>query len=366
MIVQYIGTEIGLQNFKTLMMGSMNATSKDVEGRCAIIYEVSSLEVLYKIPKRFDIPTYFYVTTNENTVITRIKDYYISGIFFPPLKKETVLQKLKQSQDCGMGDTPFNGEEYTGIRIKILAKAENIPPLPDLAQQLIAITRRDSATISDVTGKIKMDQGMSSRVLKLINSPFYGVRQEVSSIDRATVLLGFNSVKNIAMALSIDQYFQKSFGMYGYTGKAIWLHSYKTACLAQEIAKDAGCDPESHYMGGLMHDIGKIVMADFLVKEVKYPEDERKQIGFDHAEIGAVILKKWSVIPRICDAVKNHHNPFPNSISAKIISYANKIENDKNNAENIIDEMGVLIGIADTSRLKSIIIPFLQEQNGEI
>lgn len=366
MIVQYIGSDSGLQTFKTLTMGSINVTSKDVEGVSAILYEVSSLETLYKIPKRFDIPSYFYITTKDNAVITRIKEYYVSGIFFPPLKTETVLQKLKQSEECQMGDTPFNGEEYTAIRIKIQAKAENIPPLPDLAQQLIAITRRDSATIQEVTNKIKMDQGISSRVIKLINSPFYGVRQEISSIDRATVLLGFNSVRNIAMALSIDQYFQKSFGLYGLTGKALWLHSYKTACIAQEIAKEVGYDADSHYMGGLMHDIGKIVMADFLVKEVKYPDDERKQLGFDHAEIGAVILKKWSVIPRICDAVKNHHNQFADSVSAKIIYYANKIDNNAGSAESIIDEMGVLIGLSDTMRLKTIIIPFLQEQNGEI
>lgn len=367
MIIQYIGSDAELQNFKKIMMGSASVTSNKNDNSGLVIYEVPSIADLYRIPKRFELPTYFYVTTQDKAVMSRIKEYGINGVFFPPLKAEGVLSKLKHAMDrADDGSTSYNSEEYDLMRIKILAKAENIPPLPDFARQLIAVTRKDSATIAEVTGKIKKDQGMSSKVIKLVNSPFYGMRQEISSIDRATVLLGFNSVKNIALALSLDQYFQKPFNMYGTTGKAIWQHSYKVACISQEIGKELGLDPDALYMVGLMHDIGKVVMMDFLVKQVVYIEDERRQLGFDHAEIGGIILNKWSVSPQICEAVKNHHNFSSNTAFSKIIFYANKIDKESENAETIVDEMALMLGINDTKRLKNIIVPFVQDANAEI
>lgn len=367
MIIQYIGSDAEFQNFKHIMMGNASVTANKNDNSGLVIYEVPSIAVLYRIPKRFELPTYFYITTQDKAVMSRIKEYGIKGIFFPPLKAETVLAKLKQVIDgADAGNFSYKSEEYDLMRIKILAKAENIPPLPDFARQLIAATRKDSATITEVTGKIKKDQGMSSKVIKLINSPFYGMRQEISSIDRATVLLGFNSVKNIALALSVDQYFQKPFNMYGTNGKAIWTHSYKVACISQEIGRELGLDQDALYMVGLMHDVGKVVMVDFLVKEVVYIEDERRQLGFDHAEIGSVILNKWSVSSQICEAVKNHHNFSSNSAFGKIIFYANKIDNEPENAENIIDEMALILDIRNTKRLKNIIVPFVQDINAEI
>lgn len=365
MVIHFCGSDAGFQHFKSTMLGKASVTGKDVDEAAASVYEVASIAGLYKIPKRFGRPTYFYITTQDKDVLGRIKEYAISGIFFPPIKSETVLAKFKNLEISEYSGPSFTGAEYDSMRVKILAKAENIPPLPDFAAQLVALTRRDSSTINEITKKIKMDQGMSSKVIKLINSPFYGVRQEIASIDRATVLLGFNSVKNIAMALSMDQYFQKPFNMYATTGKAMWHHSYRTACISQEIAKEKNLDQDALYMAGLMHDIGKVVMADFLVKEARFPEDERKQLGFDHAEIGAVILNKWSVSPKICDAVKSHHSFSSNSVLGKIVFYANRIDNDTDESETIIEEICAVMDIP-SERLKKKIIPFIQEYNADI
>ena len=140
-------------------------------------------------------------------------------------------------------------------------------------------------------------------------------------------------MKNIALAISLDQYYQKPFNMYKTTGQAIWQHAYNVALIASEIAKFLEQDTDALYMAGLMHDIGKVVMADFLVREVDTVRDEREQLGCDHPE-WRFILNKWSVAPAIVEAVKIHHDA-ENGLYGKIVSYANKIDMINSNLKNI-------------------------------
>ena len=365
-IISFIGGETELQEFKAAVMGEFSITKQLMDVSIGVIYQIDSLETLYKTPKRFDKPSYFYITTQDREVLHRIKEYSINGLFSPPLKKDDVLTKLKRLEQIASSNVnSLSRQEYDSIKIKILAKAENVPPLPEAARQLIAVTGKDSATAAEVTARIKSDQGLASKVLKLINSPFYGVRGEIASIDRATILLGFHSVRNIAMALSIDSFFQKPFHMYKTTGKDMWLHSYKIACVCQGIAKELDLDQDALYMAGLMHDIGKVVMTDFLVQEVSSLEDEKNQLGLDHAEVGAIILNKWNVSQGVNLAVKNHHNIASGSIYGKVVFYADKLDHEKDNAEDIIDEMGKVLVFKNTKNLKDTIISFLREDNGE-
>ena len=113
-------------------------------------------------------------------------------------------------------------------------------------------------------------------------------------------------------------------------------------------------------MAGLMHDIGKVVMADFLVKEVECVQDERDQLGCDHAEIAAVIMNKWSVAPAIVDAVKTHHDAGP-ELYGKIVATANKIDHDKENCEEYIFQLGSEYHIQDVDILKESIQTILSD-----
>ncbi len=360
MVIRFIGSDTYYQNLKISLLNKATVVQTDIDTNIEV-YEVSSLKNLYSIPKTFKYPTFFLVTVKDETLHSHIKDYPIKGIFFPPINPDNIMAKFKQVSSS----TPSRSiEEYNTIRIKILAKAESIPPLPALAEQLIRLTRSDSSTIKDVCNKIKMDQGISSKVIKLVNSPFYGMKQEISSIDRATVLLGFNTVKNIAAAISMEDFYSKPFNMYKTTGKNIWLHSYKTACISQLIAKELNLDEEALYMAGLLHDVGKIIMTDFLVKEVETIEDEKNQLGMDHTEVGALILKKWSVSTEIVDAVKNHHDISTLNFS-KALYYANKFDN-TNDIDDTLLEMSITMGIKDVDRLKNKIIQVLEDLNAEL
>lgn len=360
MVIRFIGSDSYYQNLKLALMSNAKVVQADVDVEIEV-YEVSSLKDLYSIPKTFKHPTFFFITIKDESIYSQIKEYPIKGIFFPPINADSLMEKFKSVSSS----TPSRSiEEYNTIRIKILAKAESIPPLPTLAEQLIRLTRSNSSTLKEVCNKIKMDQGISSKVIRLINSPFYGIKQDISSIDRATVLLGFNTVKNIAAAICMEDFYSKPFNMYKTTGKEIWAHSYKTACICQLIAKELNLDEEALYMAGLLHDVGKIVMTDFLVKEVDTIEDEKRQLGMDHTEVSALILKKWSVINDIVDAVKNHHDVTTTNFS-KTLYYANELDTNKNIDDTLL-EMSITMGIKDTDRLKNKILQLVEEFNANI
>lgn len=362
MNIRFIGSENGLMIFKTLLMGKADV-STGADARDALIFEISSLETLYKIPKRnFGMPVFFYLTTPNKCIISNLKGYRVSGLFIPPLNVETIMAKLVRSQTH---DVAVNEKDYETLRIKIIAKAENIPTLPAIAQELIKLTSNIShVTMGQIISKIKTDQGVTSKVIKLVNSPFYGIRSEIASIDRATVLLGFNTVKNIALAISLDQYYQKPFNMYGTTGKDMWRHAYNVASISSEIAKCLGQDSDALYMAGLMHDIGKVVMVDFLVKEVSDVEDEKEQLGCDHAEIAAVIMNKWSVASSIVEAVSTHHKP-EDSLYGKIVSTANRIDHDKNNVDEYIYCLCSKYQLKNAEKLKESIQNIFDDEKNE-
>ena len=109
MNIRFIGSENGLLTFKKLLNGKANV-SNGADAKDALIFEISSLEVLYKIPKRnLGVPVFFYLTTPNKTVISNIKEYRISGILFPPLNADAIMSKLVRSQTQ---ETAVNERDY--------------------------------------------------------------------------------------------------------------------------------------------------------------------------------------------------------------------------------------------------------------
>jgi putative nucleotidyltransferase with HDIG domain len=339
MKILFVGSNEGKDAFRQILAGSaILSNEKDAD---ACIVEISNVSALFKLPKTFGIPTFFYITKKDQKLFETIKEFKISGIFFPPLKKEEVTKKLLVSPK--VKPAPVT-DQFDTLKAKIIAKAENIPPLPSLAKELVRLTRNDKTKMKDFVTKIKMDQGLSSRIIRLANSPFYGLRQEVASIDRATVLLGINTVKNLALAVSTELFYNKNFRLYHTTGKRLWEHALIVAQLCEAIGKEAGEDEDALYLAGLMHDIGKTVVVDFLVKEVSSIHDERDQLGVDHATIGELILSKWSVTKRITDAVRNHHSL--NRDKFRSIVYFSNILAETENIEDVAEDAAAATGLA--------------------
>ncbi|WP_155827586.1 HDOD domain-containing protein [Limisalsivibrio acetivorans] len=351
MKLSYRGSKDTLKQLISMLAGEIEFVQEDSADVCII--EISDVEILYKLNKEFRIPTFFYINTKDKRIREGIKNFKISGLFFPPLKKEDILKKLKVSAEhTSQGKT---SGDFDTLKAKVIAKAESIPALPALARELLRLTQQDNSQMKDFVDKIKKDQGVSSRIIKLVNSPFYGLRKEITSIDRATVLLGLNTVKNLALAVSTEGYYNKQFNIYKTDGHALWEHAVMVALLSECLASRVGEDSDALYLAGLMHDIGKTVLVDFLVKEVDTTKDELAQIGIDHASVGSMILSKWSVADIISEAVNKHHLKTDNR-QAMIVYFANLLAQDRENAEGYLADAAEFFGVS----YEDVAIPVMQ------
>lgn len=351
MKILYIGSAESKELFQKALGNTAVLTSEKNSDACLI--EITDTATLFRLPKKFAVPTYFYLTVKDRKIIEAMKEFKISGIFFPPLKADDVKKKFLGATKSKNG-SKSTINEFDTLKAKIIAKAENIPPLPTLARDLISLTRNDKSQMKDFIEKIKMDQGLSSRIIKLVNSPFYGLRQDVSSLDRATVLLGLNTLKNLALAISTEQFFSKNFSLYKSTGQKLWDHSFLVARLCELLAKVADEDEDSLYLAGLMHDIGKTVLVDFLVKEVDGTEDEVAQLGTDHSAVGELVLSKWAVVNLIVDAVRQHHQPPTTKFNA-VLYYANELAK-KHGAYKVVEDASTALNCT-TEELAEAISP---------
>lgn len=186
--------------------------------------------------------------------------------------------------------------------------------LPDSVIRVTRILNNPSSTAADVGSEIAKDPAFSAQVLKLVNSGFYGFSNPVTSIPHATVLLGFNVMKTLVMSASM-------IGMIAGTIEGLWEHSMACARTSAMLARTLGADePEELSALGLLHDIGKVVIAEYLKDEfdqirgivekedVLFIEAEKRVLGVTHAEVASWLLTKWNLPSATVMAIATHHD----------------------------------------------------------
>ncbi len=225
-----------------------------------------------------------------------------------------------------------------------LSRLNHIPTLPHILLQLIKTCNSDSGSLKEISGIIEKDPALSSRVLKLVNSAYYSKDNQIRNVEGAVIFLGTNAIKNIAICSSVHEVFQKVKSGAGFNLKHFWWHSLRCAILAKSIAKKQKFhDPEEAFLFGMLHDLGKIVLwinfpdqySDLLKKRKGQPElilAGETQLGANHAEIGAWLLKKWNFKHNIVDAVLCHHHSLYSMLTApplaQFIYVSNLLSND--------------------------------------
>jgi putative nucleotidyltransferase with HDIG domain len=198
----------------------------------------------------------------------------------------------------------------------LIKKVGDLKVLPIVARKALEILNNESCTIDDLSNVIEKDQTLAARVLKISNSALYGLRQEVNSLNHALMILGFKTIKGIVLAATTRSIY-KRFGM---TEKILWDHSVGAAIAAKLISAGLGSDVEEvAFVGGLMHDLGKVimnnetpetfteVMMNIYNDEVESIIAERDIYGFDHTEIGSKVVEKWKFSPLLVRILKSHH-----------------------------------------------------------
>ncbi|MCP4292271.1 MAG: HDOD domain-containing protein [bacterium] len=203
------------------------------------------------------------------------------------------------------------------VKSRILTVMRNLPPLPAVTQQLMAVMRDEDSSADDVTKVLSGDGILAGKVLKLVNSSFYGVPTEVSTISRAVVILGFTGIRNLALGFGTVEALS---GMDSEQDmSSYWSHAMATAVAAQSLAPfvDRRTDPEEAFIAGLLHDIGTYVFAaavpDASKTILETPAADRLQVeheltGFTHAHVGQGLLKFWELPDAFSNAARYHHD----------------------------------------------------------
>lgn len=198
---------------------------------------------------------------------------------------------------------------------QLLAALNKLPALPEAVRDVIAsfdAPRLDSHELAD---KIGRDQGMSARMLRMANSPFYGLPRQVASIREAVVVLGFSSVRSLALAAGISGVFAG--GDSAFSWSDYWKKCMLAGVYARSLAKCLKLDQETAFSAGLFHDIGLAVLACCAPERLaearaKAGEGdllaaERAVLGFDHAQLGGEVARRWNFPLVIERAIRAHH-----------------------------------------------------------
>ncbi len=206
--------------------------------------------------------------------------------------------------------------------LKIANNTIEIATLPEVTMKIIEVVQDPRSTAHDLHEIVKNDPALSSRVLRVVNSAFYGLPGQIGSIDRAIMLLGLNAVKNIAIAASLSKMFRSGATHDDLTGKDLWTHSVAVGAANKLITQAIGLAlPDEAFLAGLIHDIGIVAELQCCSQEIpKIVEAmraggldiltaEEKVLGANHQEIGALLAAKWK-FPRSFQFVTGyHHNP---------------------------------------------------------
>ncbi|PIU46272.1 MAG: hypothetical protein COS94_10705 [Candidatus Hydrogenedentes bacterium CG07_land_8_20_14_0_80_42_17] len=215
-----------------------------------------------------------------------------------------------------------------------LKKVEKLPTLPGIAMRIIQTANNPKSAADDLSKIILSDISLSAKVLKLVNSAYYGIRNKVANVRQAIVILGFNTIKSLALSTAIMDKFATSGDIEGFSRGNFWKHSLGVAITAKLIAKRVVKQrelEENYFMAGLLHDIGKIILdqyfhEDFVkvlvhmkITHLSFHKAEIETNGLTHAEIGGLLSGQWQLPDELVAAIRFHHTPENRSEYTQII-----------------------------------------------
>ncbi|HNW93771.1 MAG TPA: HDOD domain-containing protein [bacterium] len=203
---------------------------------------------------------------------------------------------------------------------RILAKVETVPTLPHLVSKLVQVVTSDASSARDVAKIISLDQAFIARILRLVNSAFYGFPSKIATVTHASAILGFNVIRSLALSITVFDMFRGE--SYGFDRAAFWKHAIGTGVVARALARKVHYrEPEEIFIAGLMHDIGKVIEDKFVHDEFllvlqtvaekgcSMREAEDEVLGLDHARVGGKVAEKWNLPVMLREVVRYHHNP---------------------------------------------------------
>lgn len=204
---------------------------------------------------------------------------------------------------------------------KIIQIIEDIPTLPVISMQILRLFRNDNISIRQIEELVEKDPPLAAKILKLVNSSFYGLLNRVSSIEHAIIILGVNEVRSIAMGFAVQNHFKTHSN--GFEPAMFWKHSIICSQIAKFLSKYFNMvDDGTYFLAGLIHDIGKLVVDQYFPDEFKaiiayitsnrstFSKAEKDLLGVTHYQIGAKLLRQWNFPEKVIMQIFYHHAPW--------------------------------------------------------
>lgn len=214
-----------------------------------------------------------------------------------------------------------------------MSQIQDLPTLPKVAERVITLVE-DKETSTALLGKaISTDSALSSKILKAANSAYYGLPRKISTVSQASVVLGFKTIKNLVLAASVLSAFGRGMVTARFNRNDFWLHSLGCATICKVLSKETRIGvPEEAFFAGLLHDIGVIVLDQFLhedfIKILNHMEGNRISIqsaakellGVDHNEIGTWLCDKWNFPDHLVESVAFYPTPSRASNNKSLVA----------------------------------------------
>ncbi len=204
---------------------------------------------------------------------------------------------------------------------EIVKKIQFLKPLSPAGKKAMQLLNDPNSSIDDIKDTILLDPALTADVLRISNSAFFALRQKVTSVRHAIVILGRKNLKRILLTAQMGSVLKNQLKGYPTQDNTLWEHSLVAAVSAELIAERLGfSDKEQAYIGGLLHDMGKIILDPYVKKSKEEIEQrlkegqnilaiEKQLFGFNHAEVGGMIAESWDLPLSIKEAITYHHNP---------------------------------------------------------
>lgn len=214
---------------------------------------------------------------------------------------------------------------------QVVGRVDEIPALPNVVLQVMQLTEDPNSTPHDIESVVLKDQSITTRVLRLANSAYYGYPRRISTISEATILLGFQAIRSITLSAAVNKVLVREIPGYSMAKGELWRHSQAAAITSRHIArKNKVKNAEQIYVAGLLHDIGKVIMGHYIEDayaevidmvidtNVTFLQAEEEVLGFNHAQVGARIAEKWNLPPNLVEAIAYHHSPEEATINPQM------------------------------------------------
>ena len=206
---------------------------------------------------------------------------------------------------------------------KLAAAVDSMPAFPKSVEKILELTRDANCTPKDLVQVIDKDPVVTVKILKVVNSAYYSLPKQITSIGNAVVYLGFNTIKNLALSIAAIGMLPKNNAAH-FDADQYLLHSLATAGIAKKLAlRVDNADPMDCFIAGLLHDFGKMVFAQFMPAEFRRALEIshanhsslhlalQQTIGVDHAVVGAMLVEKWRFSPALIATIGRQFGPEP-------------------------------------------------------